>query len=102
MVEKPSPDQAPSNLAVVGRYVLPGTIFDQLEATTPGSGGEIQLTDAMEALLTEQSMLALPFAGTRFDCGNKTGLVEATLEMALRDAEVAPALRRWMANTSQT
>ncbi|KGI78214.1 UTP--glucose-1-phosphate uridylyltransferase GalU [Oleiagrimonas soli] len=92
MVEKPKPEEAPSNLGVVGRYVLPGRIFALLEKTRPGSGGEIQLTDAIEALLQEQSVLAYRFAGQRFDCGNKRGLVRATMHLALRDPELAPAV----------
>jgi len=85
LVEKPEPDVAPSNLAIVGRYVLPGTIFNLLEKTSPGAGGEIQLTDAIEALLQERPVLAYRVEGTRFDCGNKLGLVKATLHMALQD-----------------
>jgi UTP--glucose-1-phosphate uridylyltransferase len=96
VVEKPKPDVAPSNLAIVGRYVLPGRIFDLLENTTPGAGGEIQLTDAIEALLSEQSVLAYRFKGTRFDCGNKLGLVKATLHMALEDPQLADATRAAM------
>jgi UTP--glucose-1-phosphate uridylyltransferase len=94
MVEKPRPAEAPSNLAVVGRYVLPGRIFGLLERTTPGAGGEIQLTDAIEALLMEQGkVLAYRFEGTRFDCGNKAGLVRATMHMALQDQALAPVVR---------
>jgi UTP--glucose-1-phosphate uridylyltransferase len=94
MVEKPKPAEAPSNLAVVGRYVLPGRIFELLERTTPGAGGEIQLTDAIEALLKEQGkVLAYRFEGTRFDCGNKAGLVRATMHMALQDPALAPVVR---------
>ncbi len=96
VVEKPKPDVAPSNLAIVGRYVLPGRIFELLERTAPGARGEIQLTDAIEALLAEQSVLAYRFAGTRFDCGNKLGLVRATLAMALADATLAEPTRRLM------
>ena len=96
VVEKPKPDVAPSNLAIVGRYVLPGRIFELLENTTPGAGGEIQLTDAIEALLSEQSVLAYRFEGTRFDCGNKLGLVKATLHMALEDPQLADATRAAM------
>ncbi|HEY6942747.1 UTP--glucose-1-phosphate uridylyltransferase GalU [Dokdonella sp.] len=97
VVEKPKPEVAPSNLAIVGRYVLPGRIFALLEKTTPGAGGEIQLTDAIEALLGEQSVLAYRFEGTRFDCGNKLGLVKATLAMALADPALAPATREFIA-----
>ncbi len=92
MVEKPHPDDAPSNLGVVGRYVLPGRIFELLEQTRPGSGGEIQLTDAIEGLLHQQQVLAYRFQGRRFDCGNKLGLVRATLHLAMRDPELAPAV----------
>ncbi|MGH8172767.1 MAG: UTP--glucose-1-phosphate uridylyltransferase GalU [Rhodanobacteraceae bacterium] len=93
VVEKPKPEVAPSNLAIVGRYVLPGRIFELLEKTKPGAGGEIQLTDAIEALLAEQSVLAYRFTGTRFDCGNKLGLVKATLHMALQDGQIGAATR---------
>ncbi|MDR2011501.1 MAG: UTP--glucose-1-phosphate uridylyltransferase GalU [Rhodanobacter sp.] len=96
VVEKPKPAVAPSNLAIVGRYVLPGRIFELLETTKPGAGGEIQLTDAIETLLAEQSVLAYRFAGTRFDCGNKLGLVKATMHMALEDPQLAPAVREWI------
>src|SRR5215467_2386595 len=93
VVEKPKPEVAPSNLAIVGRYVLPGRIFELLEKTTPGTGGEIQLTDAIETLLSEQGVLAYRFEGTRFDCGNKLGLVKATLHMALNDEQIGAATR---------
>lgn len=97
MVEKPKPADAPSNLAVVGRYVLPGRIFELLEQTTPGAGGEIQLTDAIEALLKEQGkVLAYRFEGTRFDCGNKAGLVRATMHMAMQDPKLAPTVREFL------
>ena len=96
VVEKPKPEAAPSNLAIVGRYVLPGRIFDLLESTTAGAGGEIQLTDAIEALLAEQPVLAYRFEGTRFDCGNKLGLVKATLAMALEDPSLAEATREYI------
>ena len=98
MVEKPKPAEAPSNLAVVGRYVLPGRIFQLLEQTTPGAGGEIQLTDAIEALLQEQGkVLAYRFEGTRFDCGNKAGLVRATMHMAMQDPQLAEVVREFIA-----
>src|SRR5690606_31520456 len=77
IVEKPRPGDAPSNLAVVGRYVLSPRIFALLEATRPGAGGEIQLTDAISALLAEEPVLAYRFQGTRFDCGTHLGLIEA-------------------------
>jgi UTP--glucose-1-phosphate uridylyltransferase len=94
MVEKPKPADAPSNLAVVGRYVLPARIFTLLEQTQAGAGGEIQLTDAIEALLKEQGkVLAYRFEGTRFDCGNKAGLVRATMHMAMQDPTLAAVVR---------
>lgn len=93
VVEKPKPEVAPSNLAIVGRYVLPGRIFSLLEKTKPGAGGEIQLTDAIEDLLQEKPVLAYRFEGTRFDCGNKFGLVKATLHMALNDAQIGAETR---------
>ncbi|QWT21946.1 UTP--glucose-1-phosphate uridylyltransferase GalU [Bacillus sp. NP157] len=98
MVEKPKPADAPSNLAVVGRYVLPCEIFEYLEKTTPGAGGEIQLTDAIENLLKDNGkVLSYKFEGTRFDCGNKAGLVRATLAMALEDPKLAPIVREYAA-----
>jgi UTP--glucose-1-phosphate uridylyltransferase len=98
MVEKPKPAEAPSNLAVVGRYVLPGRIFRLLEETRPGAGGEIQLTDAIESLIDGQGkVLAYRFEGIRFDCGNKAGLVRATMHMALQDPKLAPIVREYAA-----
>ena len=76
VVEKPKPEVAPSNLAIVGRYVLPGRIFELLESTKPGAGGEIQLTDAIAAAVAEHKVYAYRFDGTRFDCGSKLGLVK--------------------------
>ena len=89
IVEKPHPDVAPSNLAVVGRYILTPRIFDKLLNTTPGAGGEIQLTDGIAALLKEEAVLALPFKGTRFDCGSKLGYLKATVSYGLKHHEVA-------------
>ncbi|EQD72078.1 UTP-glucose-1-phosphate uridylyltransferase, partial [mine drainage metagenome] len=89
----PRPEDTPSNLAIVGRYVLPGRIFELLRETAPGNNGEIQLTDAIEALLHEREVLAYRFEGKRFDCGNKAGLVRATLALALEDPELAPLVR---------
>ncbi len=98
MVEKPRPEEAPSNLAVVGRYVLPSRLFELLENTTPGAGGEIQLTDAIDALLRQERVLAYRFEGQRFDCGNKLGLVKATLHFALEDPALAEATREFVAS----
>ncbi|MEO8011020.1 MAG: UTP--glucose-1-phosphate uridylyltransferase GalU [Dokdonella sp.] len=96
VVEKPKPEVAPSNLAIVGRYVLPARIFALLEQTKPGAGGEIQLTDAIEELLKESDVLAYRFAGLRFDCGNKLGLVKATMHMALQDRQIGAATRAYL------
>lgn len=96
IVEKPKPEVAPSTLAVVGRYLLPPRILDLLEATTPGSGGEIQLTDAIAALLADTPMLAYHFEGRRFDCGSRIGLVEATIQFALEHDDLADEARRYM------
>ena len=102
VVEKPKPEQAPSNLAIVGRYLLPARIFELLESTRIGSGGEIQLTDAIEALLHEREVLAYRFDGQRYDCGNKVGLVSATLALALEDPELAPLVRQAVDDRSKT
>jgi UTP--glucose-1-phosphate uridylyltransferase len=83
VVEKPKPEVAPSNLAIVGRYVLPGRIFELLEQTKPGAGGEIQLTDAIATLLERETVNAYRFQGTRFDCGTHLGLIEATIRFAI-------------------
>lgn len=98
IVEKPKPDAAPSTLAVVGRYVLDGRIFDLLENTTPGAGGEIQLTDAVAALLAEKPVYAYRFQGTRFDCGTHIGLIEATIRYALDHEKLSDAARGMMQN----
>ncbi|MCX7555375.1 UTP--glucose-1-phosphate uridylyltransferase GalU [Xanthomonadaceae bacterium JHOS43] len=96
IVEKPAPEVAPSTLAVVGRYVLPPRIFSLLESLVPGRGGEIQLTDGIEALLQESPMLAYRFAGRRFDCGSRIGLIEATIQFALEHDDLAEEARRYM------
>ena len=98
IVEKPEPEVAPSNLAVVGRYVLNSQIFDLLECTTPGAGGEIQLTDAIAALLVEKPVYAYRFQGTRFDCGTHLGLIEATIRYALDHEKLSDAARGMMQN----
>ena len=98
IVEKPAPEVAPSTLAVVGRYVLSPRVFELLEATRPGAGGEIQLTDAIAALLAEEPVLAYRFKGTRFDCGTHIGLIEATIRHALDHEKLSEAARRMMAD----
>lgn len=98
IVEKPEPDAAPSTLAVVGRYVLSPRIFDLLESTPPGAGGEIQLTDAIATLLTEEVVNAYRFQGTRFDCGTHIGLIEATIRYALDHEKLSDSARKLMQN----
>ncbi|WP_240758107.1 UTP--glucose-1-phosphate uridylyltransferase [Palleronia sediminis] len=96
MVEKPSVDEAPSRQAVVGRYVLDGSIFADLDALTPGAGGEYQLTDAIAAGSKRIGLAGFAFSGRRFDCGSKQGMLEATLHVAAQDpayAEVLSAFR---------
>jgi UTP--glucose-1-phosphate uridylyltransferase len=96
IVEKPAPKDAPSNLAVVGRYLLTPTIFRKLEETTPGAGGEIQLTDAIAALLQDELVIAHPFEGKRYDCGSKEGYLEATVELALAHPELGEDFRDYL------
>lgn len=88
IVEKPAPDVAPSNMAVVGRYILNPRIFDLLEKTESGTGGEIQLTDAIDALLNYECVVAHEFEGERYDCGSKLGYLTATVEYALKHPEL--------------
>jgi UTP--glucose-1-phosphate uridylyltransferase len=89
IVEKPEPNVAPSNLGVVGRYVLKPRIFKHLRSVKPGAGGELQLTDAIQSLLADEQVLAYKYHGTRFDCGSKLGYLKATVEFALRHPEVS-------------
>ena len=96
LVEKPRPENAPSNLGIVGRYVFTPEIFDCLERTQPGSGGEIQLTDGMALLAKQQPMFAYEFEGTRFDTGNPLGMLKATVTMALQREDMAPDVREWL------
>ena len=96
IVEKPKPEIAPSNLAVVGRYVLSGAIFPILEKTRSGMGGEIQLTDAIAGLLKQEKVLAYQFDGRRFDCGTRIGLIEATIQYALDHDDLAAEARAYM------
>lgn len=88
MVEKPKREEAPSDLAIIGRYVLTPEIFPILEAQSPGKGGEIQLTDALCSLLSKQTVYGCEFVGTRYDCGDKLGFLKATVDMALKREEL--------------
>lgn len=96
IVEKPAAGDAPSNLAAVGRYILNPGIFDELAQTGRGTGGEIQLTDAIARLLERERVLAWEFEGRRFDCGNKLGYLQATVEYALDHPELASAFGSWL------
>jgi UTP--glucose-1-phosphate uridylyltransferase len=88
IVEKPKPEVAPSTLAVVGRYLLTPRVYDKLEATERGAGGEIQLTDGIAALLADEPVYAYAFRGKRYDCGSKLGYLEATVEFGLKHANL--------------
>ncbi len=96
MIEKPSRKEAPSNLAIIGRYILTPSIFKALEETGRGSGGEIQLTDGLRRLLRTQRILAYKFQGKRHDAGDKLGFLQATVEFALRNEELGPAFRSYL------
>jgi UTP--glucose-1-phosphate uridylyltransferase len=96
MVEKPKRDLAPSRLAVIGRYVLPPEIFDYLEKTKPGHGGEIQLTDALQALARDRGLVGYEFEGDRHDIGDKAGFLRANIEFALKRPDLAPALIEYL------
>ena len=96
MIEKPPLAQAPSNLAIIGRYVLTPDIFDEIAITAPGAIGEIQITDAMRALLKKRDFYAVRFEGTRYDAGDKLGFLIATVELALKHQDLAPAFRQYL------
>ncbi|OWW22197.1 UTP--glucose-1-phosphate uridylyltransferase GalU [Noviherbaspirillum denitrificans] len=96
IVEKPAPEQAPSTLGVVGRYVLNASIFDQLELIGKGAGGEIQLTDGIARLMQQERIMAYRFDGRRFDCGSKLGYLKATVAMALKHPEMGQEFARYL------
>lgn len=96
IVEKPKPEEAPSTLAVVGRYILTPCIFDKLQNVTAGAGGEIQLTDGIAALLKDEPVLAFPFKGIRYDCGSKLGYLKATVNYALKHPEVSEGFAQYL------
>ena len=97
IVEKPNPADAPSNLAVVGRYILTGRIFEHLRNVKPGAGGEIQLTDGISSLMREEAVLAYPFKGVRYDCGSKLGYLQATLAFGRKHPEIGVAFEAYLA-----
>jgi UTP--glucose-1-phosphate uridylyltransferase len=96
MVEKPPQNEAPSNLAIIGRYILTPDIFDEIEKTTPGAIGEIQITDAMRSLLKKRPFYAVRFQGKRYDAGDKLGFLTATVEFALKHEDLAPEFREYL------
>lgn len=96
LVEKPKKDSAPSNLAVIGRYLLPPEIFAYIEDTNPGHGGEIQLTDALQKLAANEGLVGYEFEGMRHDIGDKLGFLKANIEYALKRDELGPALRDYL------
>ncbi|OIR03006.1 UTP--glucose-1-phosphate uridylyltransferase [mine drainage metagenome] len=102
IVEKPRPEDAPSTLAVIGRYILTPRIFHHLEQVQPGTGGEIQLTDGIGALLAEQQVLAYRFAGERYDCGSKLGYLEAMVEFGRRHPEVGAEFTAYLGGAGRT
>jgi UTP--glucose-1-phosphate uridylyltransferase len=97
IVEKPLPEEAPSTLAVVGRYVLSGSIFDHLAKIGAGAGGEIQLTDGIASLMAHERVLAYRYAGQRYDCGSKLGYLKATTAMGLKHPETAEGFAAFLA-----
>ena len=96
LVEKPSPDEAPSNFAIIGRYILAPEIFAALEQTKPGKGGEIQLTDGLKLLMAKQPIYAFEFQGKRHDAGDKLGFLKATVEFGLKNAEFGSEFRGYL------
>jgi UTP--glucose-1-phosphate uridylyltransferase len=96
MVEKPKPAKAPSDLAIIGRYILSPDVFPALVATRPGAGGEIQLTDAIRTLVAKERVLAYEFEGMRYDAGDKLGFLMANIAFALKDPELAPGLSAFL------
>jgi len=97
LVEKPAPEEAPSDLAIIGRYILTPEIFEHLEKTRAGRGGEIQLTDGLRSLLGQQPICAYSFDGKRYDTGDKLGFLKATVEFALRRPDLGAAFRDYLA-----
>jgi UTP--glucose-1-phosphate uridylyltransferase len=98
LVEKPAPGTAPSNLSVIGRYILQPEVMRVLEGQEAGAGGEIQLTDAMARMIGGQPFHGLTFAGTRYDCGDKAGFIQANIAVALERDDLAPAIRAFIAS----
>ncbi len=102
LVEKPSAEDAPSDLAIIGRYILTPDIFEVLEGISPGSGGEIQLTDALMALAARRKVYGLLFNGTRYDAGDKLGFLKATVDFALANGELAQSFKKYLLSTVES
>ena len=102
LVEKPSPETAPSNLAIIGRYVLQPEIFDILEETPPGKGGEIQLTDALQVLAAQRKVLGIVFRGRRYDTGDRLDYIKSTILLALDRDDLGAELRPWISQLAAT
>ena len=104
VVEKPPVDEAPSNLAITGPYVLTPAVFDALERAKPGAGGEVQLTDAIAAVARQEPVFAYRYEGRRYDCGTPLGLLKASVEAALTREDIGREVRAWLADlaTRQT
>lgn len=96
LVEKPKPSEAPSQNAIIGRYILTPRIFQMIEELKPGSGGEFQLTDAIKALLRHEKAFCFQYEGTRYDAGDKLGFLKATVELALKHKDLGVAFRTWL------
>lgn len=101
VIEKPSPQRAPSNLGVVGRYILTPQIFEVLEQTPPGKGGEIQLTDGIQRLLRRQAVYAYEFEGIRYDAGTPLGFLKASVDIAIRRPDIGEGFRRYLTSICQ-
>ena len=98
MVEKPAPEAAPSRMAVAGRYILTPAVFKHIRSQKPGVGGELQLTDGIASLLSEEAVYAFQYQGKRYDCGSKEGFLEATVELALQHPEVGARFKNYLQN----
>jgi UTP--glucose-1-phosphate uridylyltransferase len=96
MVEKPKPKDAPSQNAIIGRYILTPRVFELIEQLKPGAGGELQLTDAIKALIQYEKVYGFRYKGTRHDAGDKFGFLKATVDFALKREDLGPAFREWL------
>jgi UTP--glucose-1-phosphate uridylyltransferase len=101
LVEKPSPSQAPSDMAIIGRYILTADIFSVLEHVEPGKGGEIQLTDALSGLLKKRPIYGYLFTGRRYDAGDKVGYLKATVDLALKNHQVSEQFKQYLLETAE-